>query len=379
MSQDIMDFVTPSCELLAFGEPTHQEPAFQRVRGGLLARLVDHGFRSIVLETDQAAAMVVDDFVREGVGTLDEVVRDGFSHRLGELETNRELVVWLREHNEGLPAEERVAFHGFDLSTEMMSAPSPRRHLERARDYLGLDVDFEDLLGEDERWSRTEAVMDWEQSIGATADAGALRVIADDMLVALHVRTPELVGATSLGEWRRVRTILTAGLGLLRYHRELARPGEQGVRISRLSGVRDGLMARNLLDIREVEGPRGKTFVFAHNLHLKRNRSEWRLGEMDVEWVTAGAIVAALVGERYAFVAGSVGRSDGLGLGEPEPDSAEGLLQSRCATWGLTAAGDVRAVRGRTGTIPEKGYFPLDQALLDGADAVLHIGDVAAV
>lgn len=374
-----MDFVTQSCELLAFGEPTHQEPAFQRFRNDLFRRLVDHGFRSIALETDQAAAMVVDDFVREGVGTLDEVVREGFSHGFGELEFNRRLVGWMREHNEGRPAAEQVAFHGFDLSTEMMSAPSPRRYLESVRSYLGLDDDFEDLLGDDVRWSRTEAVMDWSQSVGATAEAGALRVIADDMLVELHVRAPELIGATSPREWNRARTQITAGLGLLRYHRELARPGEQGVRISRLSGVRDGLMARNLLDIREVEGVRGPTFVFAHNLHLKRNRGEWSLGEMDVEWVTAGAVVAALVGERYAFVAGSAGRSDGLGLGEPEADSAEGVLQSRCDTWGLTATADVKAVRVRTDTTPEKGYFPLDQALLDGADAVLHISDTAAV
>ena len=50
---------------------------------------------------DQAA---MDDFVREGIGTLENVVRDGFSHTFGTLDTNRQLVAWLEGlgHRTGL-------------------------------------------------------------------------------------------------------------------------------------------------------------------------------------------------------------------------------------------------------------------------------------
>ncbi|MDQ3787907.1 MAG: erythromycin esterase family protein, partial [Actinomycetota bacterium] len=42
---DIRDFLTASTDLLAYGEPTHLEPAFGRIRNELFADLAEHGFR----------------------------------------------------------------------------------------------------------------------------------------------------------------------------------------------------------------------------------------------------------------------------------------------------------------------------------------------
>jgi erythromycin esterase-like protein len=363
MSQNIRDFVTPSCDLLALGEPTHQVPAFAFVRNELFAQLVDHGFRSIALETDRVAALAVNDYVQEGVGTLDTALRDGFSHDFGDLAGNRQLVAWMREYNESRPAEERLAFHGFDASMETMSAPSPRRYLEHARDYLGLDVELP--VGADERWSRTEAVLDPTESPGETPEAERLRTIADDLLTMLYARAPELIEATSRDAWHRARIHLTAGLGLLRYHKQSAQPGERSERISRLSGTRDALMAQNLLDIG------GPTLIFAHNTHLQRYRSEWLSADLALRWSSAGSIVSSLVGERYVYVAGSLGSSAAIGLAEPEPDTYEGLLQREITTWGLVE--EVAPGRTRTDPVPRQGYFPLTEGPLATTDAVLHI------
>ncbi|MCP3803786.1 erythromycin esterase family protein [Allokutzneria sp. A3M-2-11 16] len=358
MSQDISAFVPASCELLGLGEPTHQEPAFARLRNELFPRLVEHGFRSFAMETDRVAALAVNDFVREGAGTLDSVMREGFSHDFGELDGNRRLVAWMREYNENRPVEERLSFHGFDAPMETMSAPSPRCYLEHARDHLKLDLDFAGLFGEDERWSRTEAVMDPAMSVGATAEAGKLRVIADDMLITLYARAPEM----ARDEWIKVKTHLSAGLDLLRYHKQCARRLDRAERYPLLAATRDALMAQNLLDIRSIEAGRGPTLVFSHNLHLKRS-----LGT----WLSAGAIVDSLLGKRYSVIVGSLGSSGTIELPEPEAGTYESLLQSRFPTWGLTT--EVASGRKRAAIDPMKGYFPIDQALLDGADAVLHI------
>ncbi|MER7578385.1 erythromycin esterase family protein [Kitasatospora sp. NPDC097691] len=388
MSQDMHDFVTPSCELLGLGEPTHQEPAFGWVRNELFARLVDRGYRSIALETDRVAALAVDDYVREGTGTLDAAMAEGFSHGFGEHDANRELVAWIREFNRHRPPGERLAFHGFDLPTETYSAPSPRRYLEHARDYLrrdidtdrDLDLDIGGLAGEDERWSRAEAVLDPAQSPGATAEAERLRCLADDLLVRLHARAPGLIATTSRAAWAEARTRLTAGIGLLRYHAQSAIRGlTPSDRLSGLLGVRDALMAQNLLDIRELEAQRGPTLVFSHNQHLQRNPSAWALGDLDCGWNSAGRIIGALLGDRYAFVAGSLGRSEAIGLGEPAPETYEALLQRSGAGWELTEAVLPDTGRTRTDTTPRQGYFPLDGEVLDGAVALLHIGDGAAV
>ncbi|MEV6831466.1 erythromycin esterase family protein [Amycolatopsis sp. NPDC051102] len=329
-----MDLTEFTADLLALGEPTHFEPACARLRNDFFARLAEHGFRSIALETDRVAAL-------DG----------GFSHGLGEVDANRQLIAWLREYNE--QAGEPLVFHGFDAPAEMFSAPSPRTYLEHARDYLGLDVDIAALTGDDEWWSRQEAILDPAQSPGATAEARELRVIADDLLVAVHARAPQRDAA-----WWRAKIHTLAGRGLLRYHAASAQPGDRDTRISRLAGMRAVLMAENLLDIHAVEAPRGRTLVFAHNSHLQRSGSG------------AGAIVGALLGDRYAFVAGSLGHSEAIGLGEPEPDTYEGVLQRGTKTWRPAGVPDGRK---RTDTKPGRGYFGLDADVLDGAAAVWHV------
>ncbi|MFI0809542.1 erythromycin esterase family protein [Streptomyces echinatus] len=379
MSKDFHDLPVASCAVLALGEPTHREPAFGWVRNELFARLAGLGFRSIALETDRVAALRVDDFVKGGDGDLDEVARDGFSHDFGNLETNRCLVAWMRDHNAGLPPEEQLSFYGFDAPTETTSAPSPRRFLEHARDYLGLDLDLAGLLGADEQWSRTEAVMDPAMSVGATPEAERLWSLADDMLTLLHSNAAERIAQTSGAEWLRARTHLTAGLGLLRYHRQAAQRLENNARLSRLFATRDALMAQNLLDIRSIEGRRGATLVSAHNVHLQRTPSSWSLGDLSVSWPGAGTVVAPLLGEQYLFVVGSLGRSEALGLGDPEPGTYESHLQDHVTDWALVPAGTVAAGRSRTDTTPQQGYFPLDQTTLATADAALHVSDGAAV
>jgi erythromycin esterase-like protein len=355
MSQDIRDFVTPSCDLLALGEPTHQEPAFGHARNELFAQLVDQGFRSIALETDRVPALAVDDHVQEGAGDFDEVMRKGIAFGRGELAPNRQLVTWMREYNRTRPPEERLAFHGFDAEMENMSAPSPRRYLEHAHAYLAREEgralsltsvsaeDLASLAGDDERWSRTEAVLDPAMSIGATAEAETLRCLADDMLTEFHARAPELIAATSRAQWFRARAHLTAGLGLLRYHRQLARPAEEDVRISRMLATRDALMVENLLDIRAIEAGRGPTLVFAHNVHLQRSRSHMRMRDLDLDWYGAGAVLGPLVGERYVFVAGRLGGGEALGFTDPAP-----------------APYELR-------------HVPFGEATREGADGVLHV------
>jgi erythromycin esterase-like protein len=132
-------------------------------------------------------------------------------------------------------------------------------------------------------------------------------------------------------------------------------------------------MAQNLLDIRDIESQRGPTLVFAHNLHLQRNRSTMQMGPMELNWSSAGAIISSLLGERYTFIATSLGRSETIDLQAPETDTFEGHLQSQIPAWALTPAAAVNPARTRTDTNPMQGYFPLEQALLDTTDAILHI------
>lgn len=364
MTQDFRAFLSPVHRVVGLGEPTHREPAFPLARNELFARLVAGGFRSIALETDRVAALAVDDFVQRGTGTLEAVMDEGFTHGFGAFEANRRLVAWMREYNDGRPEAERLAFHGIDAPLEFTAA-SPRAHLEHARDYLGLEIDIAGPAGEDERWSRMEAVVDPAESPGDTPEARWLRAIADDMLVALYARAPELIAATSREAWSRAKIHLASGLGLLRYHAQAAQRLENGVRWSRLSALRDALMAQNLLDIRDREARRGPTLVFANNLHLQRNPSRMRMGDMDLTWHGTGAILSSLLGEEYAFIPGTLDR---------EPGPAADCASRRRPAWRLTAAEEVDPAEAPAA----ENHFPLDRATLDGSEAVLHVRGGAA-
>jgi erythromycin esterase-like protein len=388
--------------LLALGEPTHGEPAFRHLRNRIFELLVDHGFRSIAIESDRVAALQVDTFVRGEGGTLDSALGEGFSHGFGQLDANRDLVAWMRAYNESRPAADRLVFYGFDAPLEMSSAPSPRRYLQHVHGYLaeylgehrGADSsphgreDLEQLLGDEQRWSAPAAVMDAARSIGGSPEATALRVIADDLLTALYAHAPRLIAASTVTGWRCAEVHAKAALGLLRYHAQAAQPAPQAERTSRLLGVRDALMAQNLLDIRTVEQHRGATLVFGHNRHIQRHPSTWRLADMDLEWFSAGSIVASLLGNRYTVIVGSLGTSAALGLPTPDADTFEGALAKAtqgCALFDAAQLGavmtseslrirpDAGGPHPRTDISAEQGYFPLDTATLRHCDAVLHI------
>lgn len=370
-------------DVLALGEPTHGEPAFPRLRNHIFERLVARGFRSIAVESDRIAGLAVDDYVRDGVGTLDDVLATGFSHRAGELAANRELVEWMRAHNASAPAGERLSFHGFDAPLEMAGAPGPGPYLRHLRDYLTAELgaaalppgagSLDDLVGDDTRWSAPAALMDAARSVGRTDDAVVLRVLADDLLTVLDVHAPRLGP-----QWRRARLQGATALGLLRYHAVAAEPAPAAQRVSRLLGVRDAWMAQNLMEIRADEHRRGPTLVFAQNRHLQRHPSTWRLAGMDLQWSSAGATVAAHLGTRYAFVAGSLGASCALGVDVPTADTFEGMLGVSAAGQGpiverarlALPAGDARV---RTDVTPELGYFPLDAETVAQCDAVWHV------
>ncbi len=371
-------------ELLAFGEPTHGEPAFAELRNALLPALAEDGFRSIAVESDRVAGLAVDAYVRGGEGSLDTALATGFSHGLGQVDANRDLVAWMREHNATLAPADRLAFHGFDPPLEMTAAPSPGPYLRHLHDYLtahlGPDgfahgrADLGALLGDEERWSDPAALMDAALSVGGGPGAVRLRAVADDLLTTLHAEAPGLVAASSPDAWHRAEVHGTTALGLLRYHARCADRIPAQLRTSRLLGTRDALMARNLLDIRGRERHRGPTLLFAHNRHLQRHPSTWHLAGMDLTWSSAGAIVATLLGERYVHLAGSLGSSAALGLAAPDAGTFEGALAGPGPV--VVDAGTLRRLgdrRTRTDVTPEQGYFPLDAATVADCDAVLHV------
>ncbi|MFG1656652.1 erythromycin esterase family protein [Micromonospora chersina] len=380
----VMGLLPARPRLLALGEPTHGEEVLLDLRNDLFRQLVEReGYRTIAIESDCLMGLVVDDHVTSGAGDLDEVMERGFSHEWGAFPGNRDLVRWMRAYNEGRPASERVRFAGFDGPLEITAAASPRQALTALHGYLAARVDagllpctaetLDRLLGADDRWTEPAAMMDPTRSVGRTPEARELRLVADDLVALLDAQTPHLIATSTPDEWDRARLYGRTAAGLLRYHSSMADTSPS--RMARLLGVRDSMMAANLLALAD----RGPTLVHAHNSHLQRPKSTMRMGGLPVERWSAGALVSPHLGEEYAVLATALGTIRHHGVETPPPDTLEGHLyalpQDRC----VVDPHRLAAVLGESAPAPRVspwfGYAPLDPAHLTGIEGLVFVKD----
>ncbi|MBY6383343.1 erythromycin esterase family protein [Rhodococcus erythropolis] len=360
--------------LLALGEPTHGIKAFPLLRNELLGQLVERGYRSIVLETDVFAALLVDEYVNGGEADIEKVLATGFSHGFGAVPGNRELVEWLREYNDGRAPADRVRFYGFDAPVEYSGAPSPRRALSAAGDFLpaalrpqSLD-DADLLLGQDADWTNPAAMFDPAASVGNSDHARALRIIADDLGSVLRRAAPVLRPVDPAGYDLALAHSRTA-LGLLRYHSAMASSAPD--RIGTLLSLRAEMMAENLLALVAQEQRRGPSLLFAHNAHLLRVPSDMPVNGNVVSWGSAGSLVGLVLGERYVFLATDANP-------DSDPGTLQGALADATGRRALFSTPALRAALGPSITAGEAilpGHLPLKPSELDGADAVIFVAD----
>ena len=381
----VMRLLPARPRMLALGEPTHGEDTLLDVRNELFRQLVEQeGYGTIAIESDCMTGLLVDDYVTSGTGTLDAVMEHGFSHGWGASAANRELVRWMRAHNEGRPASEQLRFAGFDGPLETAGAASPRQALTALHDCLTALVDtdllpctaetLDRLLGADDRWTDPAAMMDPSRSVGQSAEAKELRLLADDLVALLDAHTPHLITAASRDEGDRARLYGRTATGLLRYHHWMA--DGSSARLARLVGLRDQMMADSLLAL----AARGPALVHAHNSHLQREKSTMRMGGMRLEWWSAGALVSARLGEGYAFVATALGTIRHQGVDAPPPDTVEGLLYALPQDRSVIDPARLSTALGDTLPAPRVspwfGYAPLDPAHLAGTDGMVFVKDV---
>ncbi|KAB2592752.1 erythromycin esterase family protein [Streptomyces arboris] len=383
----VMKLLPSRPRLLALGEPTHGEDTLLDVRNELFRHLVEQeGYRTIAIESDCLMGLGVDAYVTGGAGTFDEVMEQGFSHGLGTSTANRELVGWAREFNADRPASDHLHLTGFDGPLEITGAASPRQSLTALHTYLAswLDADhllpctaatLDRLLGADDRWTEPAAMMDPSRSFGRSPEAAELQLLAADLVSLLDERTPHLIAAAGREAWDRARLYGRTATGLLRYHFWMA--GTSPGRLTRLLGVRDRMMAENLLAL----AARGPVLAFAHNSHLQRERSSMRMGGERLEWWGAGSLVSARLGAEYGFLATALGTIRHQGVDAPPPDTVEGLLYALPGNRLLVDARRLAAALGAPLPAPRVspwfGYFGLDPAHLAETDGLIFVKDVA--
>ena len=367
-----------SVELLGLGEALHGGEDILMLRNRLFQHLVEaHEYRAIAIESSFPRARLVNEYIAgRGPASYEAVQEEGFSHGFGRLDANRELVEWMRAFNADPEHRVKLSFCGFDSPTEMVGSDSPAHLLHFVLDYLAsIDNDgirehrdrIDQLLGQDSDWENPEASFDPTKSIGLSPAATKLRIETEDLITKLCLRRPELVAKSDGDHYLEAAEYAMVARQLLNYHAALARTsGKPGERIAELLGIRDLTMADNLMYMVSRERGRGKVLAFAHNSHLQRGKTEWKLGTVLYSWWPAGSHLNEMFGPRYAVVGSAVGVSDANGIIQPEAGTLEARLTAvpgparfiPTQGQGLPTPA-ISALPTRSGSLKNPTYFPL--------------------
>lgn len=373
----------PAVELLGFGEALHGGEEIMLLRNRIFQRLVAaHGYSAIAIESSFPRGHVANAYIAgHGPATYAEVEEAGFSHGLGRLDANKELIEWMRDYNADPAHGVKIRFYGFDSPTEVIGTDSPSHVLHFALDYLAA-IDgssprrerIDALLGSDADWENPAASMDPSVAVGLSDAAAALRIETEDLMTELLIRRPELVDRSSSEQYLEALQHVSVARQLLNYHAGLARMSED--RINVLLGIRDIMMTDNLLYMIARECGRGKVLVFAHNGHLQRVKIEWQLGPHQLSSWPAGAHLREILGSRYVMIGTGLGVSEANGIAEPEPGTLEAMLTSLPESGvfipirrgqGLPAA-EIAALPLRSGSLKNPSYSFLSPASFSDFD-----------
>lgn len=382
-----------SIDLLGFGESLHGGEEILLLRNRLFEYLVAaYGYTAIAIESNFPRSLAVNDYV-QGVSnaSYESLIQNGFSHAVGPLEANRELIEWMKRYNAD-SNQPKLHFYGFDSPTEMMKTESPRQLLTFVLDYLAAADNvsvhpqrehFDKLIGHDSEWENPAAMMDPAKSIGNSPMAMALRIDVEDLITELQVRRPELIKKSGHDKFNETMRYAVMSRQLLNYHATIASSSDQ--RVAKALGQRDVMMADNLAYIVARETARGgKVLVFAHNSHLKYGMAEWQLGPHALKLWPAGAHLRKMFGSRYAVIGSGVGASSQNGIAQPEDGTLEAKLlkPSGPVRWISTQNGkavfesEVDRLSTRTGSTMNPSYFPFNAQSFDDFDWLVMLDSI---
>ena len=128
---------------LSEGQHAAAEPLIFRNR--LFKHLVEQlGFKAIAIESGIVESRVLNDYVTQGKGEFDTVLRQGFSNGFDTFRQNGELIRWMRDYNTRLPRDAvKVQIFGLDVPGSpgnFDAARGPDTALLSALEYLrGVD------------------------------------------------------------------------------------------------------------------------------------------------------------------------------------------------------------------------------------------------
>jgi erythromycin esterase len=245
-----------TARVLAIGENIHGGHEPLALRNHLIRHAVTRlGFTAVAIESGFTDGQLVDRFVQGEPLGLDSVLRKGLNNGFGRLVENRDLLLWLRAHNE--TADKKVRFYGIDQTAAGAAVYTGAIAVEAVWRYLGPARAAPHRVAMAPLLDRFSANRFSELS---PADRAALRRALADLRRA--------VGATEVSDGHAHALALRNVWAAERLEESFGASGTEGPRSLRAVRLRDSVMAENVRWVLAQQVAGGKVVVFAHNGHV---------------------------------------------------------------------------------------------------------------
>jgi len=237
--------------VIGMGEATHGTKEFFELKGKMFRYLVqEQGVKVFGIEATYAGCLYINDYIREGIGTLDSVL-SRMEFWTWHTQEVKELIKWMRDYNINKQDADKISFYGFD----MQSIDAPANYL---RDYIKLKhpehlESFKNLIAP--IYNRQREI--YNQSLGSNRNALA------DTLKAV---------ASGVEAWFIQKNLLGKEENTDKKERQLKlcfqNLNEAVMMLKAKNGFafRDSCMANMVQKIKDLEN--SKIFLWAHNGHI---------------------------------------------------------------------------------------------------------------
>lgn len=322
-----------SAKVVALGESSHGVHEFLEFRNRLFQYLVEEmGFTAIAFETALPESRSIYDYVAEGRGTAEDVIRENRSWSPELVEENLALVRWMRERNAGASSRRKVHFYGIDLSyTGPWGAVPTPVPAQKALAYL-LKVDptaAAALRGELEPLlTRLTEGRPWP--VFSQAESDALSRGIDDLISILERERLAYISATGQRDYdwaHRCAIVARQGDRAFRLAPRVSPGPKIPASAWQMVSSRDAALAENVQWVLEQEGTEGRILVFAHNAHVKNAPTEGGIWNYDQPPNAMGQYLKSVLGKDLViFGTSSAKNAPGFPQGTLDPDGLDAAL-----------------------------------------------------
>lgn len=239
--------------IVSLGEATHGTREFFELKHRLLEFCVSElDFTIFGIEASYPECLRINDYVLHGTGKPADALA-GQRFWTWDTEELLALIEWMRAWNR--KHERQVKFYGFDMQFPTEAALGVLEYLKRVAPRLA-------SVSEDPLWALSDDFCADRFHLLPASTRDAAQSCIRDILAAFAAERPAWIDATSELEWQlaRLNAVVLEQSARLRLARSNGAPGMS----------RDVAMAENVAALLQIEGPRSKAVLWAHNGHVAR-------------------------------------------------------------------------------------------------------------